>query len=250
MPILPADMHDGFNLAAPPGFVGFDEQKPMRIYHRHLPHWRQDGATYAVTFRLGDALPQSKLQELKRHRERWEIANPESRDEAQWKAFAKNITAMTERWMDEGYGVCHFRVPSNAELVGNALRFYEDTKCSVPCFTVMPNHIHAIMKPRAGFELETVLKTIKGWLSRQINQRTSNSPSQRNAGASVHNSPNSSQGLWAQESYDRIIRDEEHLYRVVQYIGRNGSAVGLYKNEYVRWMCPEWQAAGWGFRDE
>ena len=38
-----------WNLPAPPGFVGFDPNKPMRFYERNLPHWRQEGATYFTT---------------------------------------------------------------------------------------------------------------------------------------------------------------------------------------------------------
>src|SRR5213080_653790 len=53
-----------WNLAPPPGFQGLHPDKPITVYQRYLPHWRQDGATYFVTFRLADALPQSKLDEL------------------------------------------------------------------------------------------------------------------------------------------------------------------------------------------
>ena len=78
-----------FNLPPPPGFRGLDENLPLTFYTRNLPHWRQKGATYAVTFRLNDALPQSKLQELKRHRARWEQQHPEPRSERDWKCSGK-----------------------------------------------------------------------------------------------------------------------------------------------------------------
>ena len=245
-------MKEPFNLAAPPGFVAFDEQRPVHIYQRHLPHWRQEGATYAVTFRLDDALPQSKLQELKRHRARWELANPEPREEIQWKTFAQQVTTMTERWIDRGYGACHLH-NAIATLVADALRFYEKTKCRVPCFTVMPNHIHAIMTPLRGFELEKILQTVKGWTARQINLKldnSSNSPLPNSAACNRQKNDIESRNLWAQESYDRIIRDEEHLFRIVQYIGRNGRTAKLKPNEYLRWISQEWRDAGWGFRDE
>lgn len=48
-----------WNLPAPPGFQGFREDLALNSYELDLPHWRQDGATYFVTFRLGDSLPQS-----------------------------------------------------------------------------------------------------------------------------------------------------------------------------------------------
>src|SRR5258707_12522120 len=44
-----------WNLPPPPGFQGLHPDKPVTAYQRHLPHWRQDGATYFVTFRLADA---------------------------------------------------------------------------------------------------------------------------------------------------------------------------------------------------
>ena len=44
----------------PPGFRGLDPDKRIRIYTRHLPHRRQDGATYFVTFRLADSLPEDR----------------------------------------------------------------------------------------------------------------------------------------------------------------------------------------------
>ena len=59
---------DDFNLSAPPNFRGLHPDLPVTMYHRHLPHWRQEGAIYFVTFRLADALPQDKLDYLKRLR--------------------------------------------------------------------------------------------------------------------------------------------------------------------------------------
>ena len=35
-----------WNLDPPPGFQGLREDLPLRTYTRHMPHWRQDGATY------------------------------------------------------------------------------------------------------------------------------------------------------------------------------------------------------------
>ncbi len=41
----------------PAGFRGLDPDLEVRIYRRGLPRWRQEGATYFVTFRLVDSLP-------------------------------------------------------------------------------------------------------------------------------------------------------------------------------------------------
>jgi hypothetical protein len=63
----------------PLGFRGLDLDRPVRRYLRHLPHWRQDGATYFVTFRLADSIPEAKLIELQNLRNHWEYTHPEPR---------------------------------------------------------------------------------------------------------------------------------------------------------------------------
>ena len=95
--------------ALPPNFRGMQPDVPITVYQRHLPHWRQSGATYFVTFRLADALPQEKLQLLKRLREEWERTHPPPRRDEDWLAYAREVTNSAEQWLDEGYGACHFR---------------------------------------------------------------------------------------------------------------------------------------------
>jgi hypothetical protein len=53
--------------------------------------------------------------------------------------------------------------------------------------------------------------------------------------------------LWQDESYDRIVRDEEHLWRCLQYIGSNPRKIGLTNAEYRLWVNPDWEAIGWTF---
>ena len=65
-----------FNLPAPPNFRGLDENLPIRRYERHLPHWRQDGATYFATFNLEDALPTNKQNEIDSMRREREHKHP------------------------------------------------------------------------------------------------------------------------------------------------------------------------------
>jgi REP element-mobilizing transposase RayT len=224
---------DNFNLEAPPGFRGLHPDLPVRIYHRHLPHWRQDGAAYFVTFRLADSIPQQHLRALKWWRKQWEEANPEPRSEKQWEALAKEITSRTEAWLDSGYGECVFAHAALAREMSESLLKFQDQRYLTSCFVVMPNHVHLVIKPLGRFELEAILKDTKGYVARKVN-------------ATLHRSGT----LWEQESYDRIIRDEEHLWQVIQYIGRNPAKAGLAREKWHRWIHPEWQAAKWRFQDD
>jgi hypothetical protein len=223
---------EAFNLPPPPGFRGLQPDLPLRVYYRHLPHWRQQGATYFVTFRLADALPQEKLRQLQSWREIWERERPPPRTEQQWDQFAREMTRHTEAWMDEGYGECLFRDERFAQLMADAFLHFQGDRHVTFCYCVMPNHCHVVVKPLGDYELEGILDSWKGYVGFQVNKRLGR-----------HGT------LWQEESYDRIVRDEEHLFRVVQYIGNNPAKAGLARAQWHRWVHPDWQAAGWGFRE-
>ena len=72
-------METNWNLPPPPGFQGLRDDLPLTVYWGLLPHWRQNGATYFVTFRLEDSLPQSKLCELEFFKSEWERQYPPPR---------------------------------------------------------------------------------------------------------------------------------------------------------------------------
>ncbi len=222
-----------FNLPPPPRFRGLNPDLAVTIYYRNLPHWRQEGATYFVTFRLDDALPQEKLQLLKSLRAQWERTHPPPWSEQDWKAYAREITQHAERWLDEGYGDCVSREPWASQILGEALVHAQDQQYFTSCYTIMPNHCHLLIQPMEGHPLEKILQVCKGYVAYRVNQ-------QRNQRGS----------LWLEESYDQIVRDEEHLWRVVQYIGRNPRKAGLPRERWVRWIDPVWQKAGWDFVDE
>jgi REP element-mobilizing transposase RayT len=226
-------MLDNFNLSPPPGFRGFDPDRPVSVCYRHLPHWRQEGATYFVTFRLADALPRDKLQYLKRLREEWERSHRPPRSEEAWKAYARSVTNAAERWLDEGYGACHFRDRRWCDELRERLHHFQDQRYLLSCWAIMPNHCHAVIKPFEGYRLEILLGAMKGVAARHI---------QRALGVTGT--------LWEEECYDRIVRDEEHLWHVIQYIGRNPRTAGLAAEATWRlWVHPDWEAAGYRFRE-
>ncbi|MDA1051563.1 MAG: transposase [Planctomycetota bacterium] len=222
-----------FNLAAPPGFRGLDPHLPVRIYTRNLPHWRQADATYFVTFNLADALPANKKNELAAMRREWEHRYPEPRDEATWTAYAKAVFQKVEKWMDAGHGNCWFRQPDYAAELERAILCFHEQRYDIGCFTIMGNHCHLVMRPFEPHELEDEVGMMKQVTARFVNKRES-----------------ASGELWQQEAYDRIVRDEEHLFRVVQYIGANPRRAGLPRESWRRWINPAWQSAGWEFHDD
>lgn len=134
-----------FNLDAPPNFRGLDPDKPVRIYTRNLPHWRQEGATYFVTFNLADALPSAKKEQLKSMRREWELRHPPPRDEETWTEFAKAVFRAVEKWMDAGHGRCWFKNKRYAKELHRSILHFHGTRYEIGCFVIMANHCHLVM---------------------------------------------------------------------------------------------------------
>jgi len=96
----------------------------------------------------------------------------------------------------------------------------------------MPNHVHAVVRPLDG-SAKPLEAIVGGW-------------KQFSAGR-INRERGSRGEVWQDETFDRIIRDEEHLWRAIQYIGRNPGKANLAPDAYSLWVRPEWEALGWTF---
>jgi REP element-mobilizing transposase RayT len=221
-----------WNLTPPPGFQGLRDDLPLTMYFRHLPHWRQPGATYFVTFRLEDSLPQSKLRELAAWREEWKRQNPSPLSHSAWENLARGVMQRVETWLDQGMGSCILRDSANATIVTDSMHYFDGQRYELASYVVMPNHAHLLIRPFDADEnsLEAILQSWKQFTATRLNKRLGRRGT-----------------LWQQESFDRIVRDEEHLYRCIQYIGSNVARSQLTTDDCPRWIRPEWESFGWKF---
>ena len=230
---MPADRQSP-DVPSPPGFQGLRDDLPLKVYHQLLPHWRQDGATYFVTFRLHHSLPQEKLRELKEFKLDWMSRNSANRglkSMAQRRdELAREHMRRVETWLDQGLGSCCLRSVEVSSLVRKAMHATDGVRCELSSYVVTPNHIHAVLRPLCPSTdpLEKILQSWKGAFACRINELRGES------GA-----------LWQRDNFDRIIRDEEHLWRVLQYIGANPSKAGLTIAQCSLWIRPEWAKLGW-----
>lgn len=221
-----------WNLPAPPGFRGLRDDGSVTVYHRHLPHWRQDGATYFVTFRAKDSLPAHVLRFLAAQKREWERRHPPPRSQAEQQEFARRTFTLVDGWLDRGLGRCALSDPQCSKQVVDSMHYFDGARYELACRVVMANHVHCVVRPTHTSEhpLESILKSWKAFSGRRINK-----------------SLGQSRVFWQDESYDSIIRDEEHLWKVLQYIGRNPETCGLPRESCHLWIRPEWESLGWTF---
>lgn len=97
---------DTWNLDPPPEFQGFREDLPMKVYMRNMPHWRQQGATYSVTFRLDDSIPSHCIELLKRLRTEWLAKNQPPQSKQALDHLGRVLFERVEYWLDQGMGSC------------------------------------------------------------------------------------------------------------------------------------------------
>ncbi|HEV3341228.1 MAG TPA: transposase [Pirellulales bacterium] len=231
-----SDRFTTWNLPPPPGFRGFDDQREVTIYRRRLPHWRQDGATYFVTYRLGDSLPAARLRELDALWADWARLHPPPRSRAAWERITRARAARIERWLDELHGSCLLAQQQCAEEVVQAMRYFDGRRYELASYVVMPNHVHALVTPTQP-KRHPLERIVGGWKQRSSSQ----------IGIAAQTDNDERGGLWQRETHDGIVRDEEHLYRVLRYIGNNPSKAGLAREACLAWVRPDWQRAGWTF---
>ena len=150
-----------------------------------------------VTFRLADALPESKLREWREARQNWLNHHPEPWEPDVEKEYHRKFTAELERWLDAGSGSCIFREKGNREIFENVLMKFQDERVVHESWVIMPNHVHLLFKPLVPLE-----KLMRAW-----------------KGASARLIGNGS--IWQENYRDTMIRDGTHFTNAVRYIRRN-----------------------------
>ena len=194
----------------------FNPHSEIDVTQNHLPHWQQGKAWVFVTWRLGDAMPKAKLDQWKAERETWMTHHPEPWDEKTEAEYHERFSHQIDEWLDQGSGSCLLKDPDNAAVVADALRHFDGDRYELASFVVMPNHVHVLFRPLEGHALPEIVKSWKGFTSREINKRAGKT------GA-----------LWQDEYWDRLIRHEQHFFKVAEYIRENPVKAKLRERQFI-----------------
>jgi len=199
-----------------PLFRAFDPTAPVAKYGRHMPHWRQDGATYFVTFRLADSIPAEKLGQWEMELADWWGKNPEPHSEEQRADFNERFPERFHEWLDAGAGECWLQRPQLGGLVEEAMRFFDGERYALGTYVVMPNHVHALVRPLGGeHTLSTILHSWKSFTAKKINEVMERKGR-----------------VWQDESFDYIVRDGGQLAKFARYIEENPATARLSPGAY------------------
>ena len=181
----------------------------------YLPHWRIPGATYAVTFRIKDSLPTSILKDYEQKksilleqimREK-QLAGARDATDSLQKLHAEIQTlaeTIIEPALHAADGPQPLADPEIAGMMVRTLKHFDGERYNLFAWSVMPNHVHALIAPHEGHELEKTLQAMKTHSAKEANRMLGTSGT-----------------FWQEEYYDHIVRDGEDLKLQVAYILRN-----------------------------
>ena len=195
---------------------------PEKIIKRdsgRLPHWEFEGSTYFITFRLDDSLPKNVLAEISAERERLLRVNKKkngniSADEQ--RRIAELFSSRIDEFLDNGIGLCYLADARIAVMMKRALLYFDTEHYDLLAWCIMPNHVHLLLTPHRGWSLLKIMHSLKSYTGQRANRILGKKGP-----------------FWQKEYYDHIVRDEDELWRLVEYVIGNPVRSGLENWEWV-----------------
>jgi REP element-mobilizing transposase RayT len=179
-----------------------------------LPHLKQEGALYFVTFRLADSLPAHEIARLKHERHAILEQARAAKSPLTWHEEQQLLAwycDKVEALLDAGRGACWLSEPQIAALVADALDHFDGQRYELRAWVVMPNHVHVVVRPMPGQTLSDLLHSWKSFTSSKANQL-------------LHRT---GETFWQAESFDHWIRDDEERARLAAYVENNPVKAGF-----------------------
>ncbi|HWE98777.1 MAG TPA: transposase [Caulobacteraceae bacterium] len=168
-----------------------DSAATLRRKRGYLPHSDEAGATHHVVFRLADSMPRGAFERLG--------------------AVAPNARlGEAERWLDRGLGSRLLERDDVASLVAASLVRFDGQRYRLHAWCVMPTHVHALVAPEPDRSLASILHSWKSYTAHGANRLLGRQ------GA-----------FWAEDYFDRAMRDDRHREATIDYVEANPVTAGL-----------------------
>jgi REP element-mobilizing transposase RayT len=174
----------------------------------YLPHF--DGASIPqfITLHLADALPLKVIDRWKR-----QLSQVDKKEEQIL------MQRRIDRYLDQGHGSCHLKDSKIARMVEESLLSGDGLVYKLSAWVIMPNHTHSLLRRFEDADLSDIMQAHKGYTAHKANELL-----------------NRSGEFWLEEYFDRYIRNEEHFWKTVNYIGNNPVKAGLCKTASVLFL--------------
>ena len=190
-----------------------DDRPILKRYGANLPHWTKIGSTYAVCFRLGDSVPANVLANWQMGRQEIvQRAKLQNRELTTFEIVELNqlFSDQIEAYLHAGRGACYMKDPRIAELIQKSLLHFDGDRYELYAWAVMPNHVHAVVRPIGPHGIVDILHSWKSFTANEANRILGRKGK-----------------FWQEEYYDHLIRNESDFIREINYVTGNPEKAGL-----------------------
>lgn len=172
----------------------------MTYTRRNLPHLYFEYGIYFVTFRLFGSLPRNVLFEIN-----------SSMEDDESKMLFKKYDDMLDSGNWESKYLANDEI---AAKVKYCIHYSDGEEYNLICYSIMSNHVHILFELLENNKgLSKIMQSIKGISARESNKLL-----------------NRKGKFWQDESYDRLVRNENEFYRILKYVLMNPVKAGLVEN--------------------
>ncbi len=198
-----------------------------------MPHIRPIGATFFITMRLGDSLPQHIVREMKMEFERKKkqimLDHPDDHEALIYDEQKRFFGKYDHQLDHKPYGECYLQQREVAKVIIGELELMDGKHFDLQAYCIMPNHLHLLVDTSIQLQgkdinesnlddnyiqLNEVLKGFKGRSARYANQAIGRSGN-----------------FWQKDSYDHYVRDDKEWNNIANYILNNPVKAGLAEQQ-------------------
>lgn len=165
-------------------------------FTRHIPHFDSPNVYQGITLRLHDSLPQKVIKSLI--------------SEIDEKSVSRSVRQRREELLNAGNGSCYLQNPEIAGLVQGALQYFHQQRYELIAWVIMPNHLHTLILPYQDHSLSTIIHSWKSYTAHEANKILVRKGK-----------------FWADNYFDRYIRNDKHYMATINYIHNNPVKAGL-----------------------
>jgi len=192
----------------------------IKVQGESLPHWTCEHAIYHVSFRLADSVPK-QTQQVWIHK-RLTILDNAKVQQRPLTSFEHNqlnhlYSQHIDQYLKAGHGECYLAKPAIAEIVANALNFFNGQRYILHAWCIMPNHVHVIIEPILTHALSDIIHSWKSFTANKANKLLHLNDS-----------------FWQKDTYNHIIRSASEYGLQIDYTWENPDKAGI-NNWKWRW---------------
>ena len=187
-------------------------------WRSRLPHWEVNDQWHFVTIRCQGTLPLATQEKVRAIHGKLQSIQANSSD---FHRLQRQYFLIAEKYLDQRRGFTPFKDQRCCHLMLQLLETIEADGWALGEATVMPNHIHILIKNvQSPFLMKQVVTRFKGRSARRLNLYL------KRRGR-----------FWQQDWFDRWMRNEAELTKVVRYIRDNPIKARLARN----WADYRWR---------